>query len=67
MVSEAERFAVEDEAQHKHINALNSLSSFIYGFKTQLGDEDDLGGKLEQKDDPQHHQGYHREDRREWL
>ena len=50
MVAEAERFAADDEAQRKRIEALNSLSSFIYGLKTQLGDQDGLGGKLSEED-----------------
>jgi heat shock protein 5 len=37
------------EAQRKYINTLNSLSSFIYGLKTQLGDQDGLGGKLSEE------------------
>ncbi|KAI0351637.1 heat shock protein 70 [Trametes cingulata] len=50
MVKEAEEFAAEDEAQRKRIEALNSLSSFVYGLKTQLADQDGLGGKLEDED-----------------
>ncbi|TFL01246.1 heat shock protein 70 [Pterulicium gracile] len=50
MLAEAEEFAAEDEAQRKKIEALNSLSSFVYGLKTQLGDQEGLGGKLEDDD-----------------
>ncbi|KAH8823830.1 heat shock protein 70 family [Flagelloscypha sp. PMI_526] len=50
MVAEAEEFAAEDEAQRKRIEGLNSLSSFVYGLKTQLGDQEGLGGKLEDDD-----------------
>ncbi len=50
MVKEAEEFAAEDEAQRKRIEALNSLSSFVYGLKTQLADQEGLGGKLEDED-----------------
>ena len=50
MVKEAEEFAAEDEAQRKRIEALNHLSSFVYGLKTQLGDQEGLGGKLEDDD-----------------
>lgn len=50
MVQEAEQFASEDEAQRKRIEALNSLSSFVYGLKTQLGDQEGLGGKLSDDD-----------------
>jgi heat shock protein 5 len=50
MVAEAEKFASEDEAQRKRIEALNSLSSFVYGLKSQLGDQEGLGGKLSDED-----------------
>ena len=50
MVAEAETFAAEDEAQKKRIEALNSLSSYVYGLKSQLGDSDGLGGKLDADD-----------------
>ncbi|KAJ7830520.1 heat shock protein 70 family [Mycena olivaceomarginata] len=50
MVAEAEQFASEDDAQRKRIEALNSLSSFVYGLKTQLGDQEGLGGKVSDED-----------------
>jgi len=50
MVAEAERFAADDEAQRKRIEALNALSSFVYSLKTQLGDNDGLGGKINEDD-----------------
>jgi len=50
MVAEAEEFAAEDEAQKKRIEALNSLSSYVYGLKSQLGDSEGLGGKLDADD-----------------
>lgn len=50
MVKEAEEFASEDEAQRKRIEALNALSSFIFSLKTQLGDQEGLGGKLSEED-----------------
>jgi len=50
MVADAEKFASEDEAQRKRIEALNSLSSFIYGLKNQLGDQEGLGGKISDED-----------------
>ncbi|KAM5532396.1 hypothetical protein V8D89_013827 [Ganoderma adspersum] len=50
MVKEAEEFAADDEAQRKRIEALNHLSSFVYGLKTQLADQEGLGGKLEEDD-----------------
>ena len=50
MVKEAEEFAAEDEANRKRIEALNGLSTFVYGLKSQLGDDDGLGGKLDDDD-----------------
>lgn len=50
MVAEAEEFAQDDEAQRKRIEALNALSSFVYGLKSQLADQDGLGGKLDDAD-----------------
>jgi heat shock protein 5 len=50
MVQEAEQFAAEDEAHRKRIEAQNSLSSFVYGLKTQLGDQEGLGGKISEDD-----------------
>ena len=49
MVREAEEFAAEDEAQRKRIEAMNSLSNFIYGVKSQLADSEGLG-RLEDDD-----------------
>ncbi|KAL4065318.1 Hsp70 protein-domain-containing protein [Scleroderma yunnanense] len=50
MVCKAAEFALEDEANHKHIEALNSLSSFIYGLKSWHGDQSGLGRKLSDDD-----------------
>jgi len=50
MVREAEEFASDDEAQRKRIESLNSLSSFVYGLKTQLADQEGLGGKITDED-----------------
>ena len=50
MVQEAEEFAAEDEANRKRIEALNSLSSFVYSLKSQLNDKEGLGGKLDEDD-----------------
>ncbi len=52
MVKEAEEFASEDEAQRKRIEALNSLSSFVFGLKTQLADKEGLGGKVAYSSSP---------------
>jgi heat shock protein 5 len=50
MIREAEDFATEDEVARKRIEALNALSSFVYGLKTQIGDQDGLGGKIDDDD-----------------
>ncbi|EMD31401.1 hypothetical protein CERSUDRAFT_69356 [Gelatoporia subvermispora B] len=50
MVKEAEEFAADDEAQRKRIEALNSLLTFVYSLKSQLGDQEGLGGRLEEVD-----------------
>ncbi|KAF7980395.1 hypothetical protein HWV62_38196 [Athelia sp. TMB] len=50
MVAEAEEFASEDEAQRKRIEALNALSNFVYGLKSQLADQEGLGGKIDDDD-----------------
>jgi len=50
MIREAEEFASEDESARKRIEALNALSSFVYGLKTQIGDQDGLGGKIDDED-----------------
>ncbi|KAI0042101.1 heat shock protein 70 [Auriscalpium vulgare] len=50
MIREAEEFASEDDAQRRRIEALNALSSFVYGLKTQIGDQEGLGGKISDSD-----------------
>ncbi|KAM6493456.1 Heat shock protein 70 family [Amanita muscaria] len=50
MVAEAEKFAADDESQRKRIEALNALSSFVYSLKTQVNDQDGLGGKISEDD-----------------
>jgi heat shock protein 5 len=50
MIREAEEFASEDEAARKRIEALNALSSFVYGLKTQIGDQHGLGAKISDAD-----------------
>ncbi|KAH9993033.1 heat shock protein 70 family [Russula vinacea] len=50
MIREAEDFAAEDEDARKRIEALNALSSFVYGLKTQIGDQEGLGGKISDED-----------------
>ena len=50
MIHEAESFAAEDALQRKKIDALNGLSSYVYGLKSQLGDHEGLGGKVNNDD-----------------
>lgn len=49
MVREAEEFASEDEALRKKADALNGLVAFTNGLKSQLGDNEGLGGKVSTK------------------
>ncbi|KAK4058467.1 ATPase with role in protein import into the ER [Microbotryomycetes sp. JL221] len=50
MVSEAEKFAEEDEALKKKIESRNEYEQLIYGLKSQLSDDKGLGGKLDSDD-----------------
>ena len=50
MVKEAKEFATEDESNRKRIEALNSLSSFVYGLESWLGDQEGLSGKADDED-----------------
>jgi len=50
MVRSAKEFAAEDEVTRKCIKAFNGLSSFVYGLKTQIGDQEGLGGKISDED-----------------
>jgi len=45
-----DRMVAEDEARRQRIEALNSLSSHIHNLKSQLGDSEGLGGKLDDDD-----------------
>ena len=50
MIMEGEKFAEEDALVRKRQETLNSLSSLLYGVKSQLGDKEGLGGKLTAED-----------------
>lgn len=50
MIADGDKFAAEDELHKKHNEVLNSLSSFVYGLKSQLGDKDGMGAKLDRAD-----------------
>lgn len=47
MVREAEEFAEEDKKVKEKIDARNSLETYIYNMKNQIGDKDKLADKLE--------------------
>ncbi|KAJ3113780.1 ATPase with role in protein import into the ER [Phlyctochytrium bullatum] len=46
MVQEAEQFAEEDKILKEKIEAKNNLENYVYTIKSQVSDEDKLGGKL---------------------
>jgi endoplasmic reticulum chaperone BiP len=50
VVQEAEEFAREDEAQRKCTETHNNLSAFVIGLKSQLGDQEGLGGTINDSD-----------------
>lgn len=50
MVADSEKFAEEDELIKKKIEARNGLENFIYSLKSQIGDSEGLGGKLDKAD-----------------
>nr|QII80538.1 heat shock protein 5 [Branchiostoma japonicum] len=50
MVSDAERFAEDDKKVKEKVEARNELESYAYSLKNQIGDNEKLGGKLEDDD-----------------
>src|SRR6266700_1175256 len=50
MIADGDKFAAEDELHKKHTEALNGLSGFVYTLKSQLGDKDGMGAKLDRAD-----------------
>ncbi|GAA98880.1 uncharacterized protein L969DRAFT_88921 [Mixia osmundae IAM 14324] len=50
MVKEAEEYADQDEAARKKVEARNQLEAFIFGLKSQLADQEGLGGKIDGDD-----------------
>jgi len=50
MVEEAEKFAEEDKAQRERIESRNGLENYAFSLKNQVGDEDGLGGKIDDED-----------------
>ncbi|KAK6537196.1 ATPase with role in protein import into the ER [Orbilia ellipsospora] len=50
MIEEAEKFAEEDKLVREKIEARNGLENYAYSLKTQIADEEGLGGKIEEED-----------------
>ena len=50
MINDAEKFAEEDKKVKDRVEAKNELESYAYSLKTQLKDEEKLGGKLSPED-----------------
>jgi heat shock protein 5 len=50
MIAESEEFAAQDEMQRKRVETLNSLSTFVYGTRTEFHDQGGLGHKLKEID-----------------
>ncbi|ATY59005.1 glucose-regulated protein [Cordyceps militaris] len=50
MVAEAEKFAEEDKATRERIEARNGLENYAFSLKTQVNDEEGLGGKIDDED-----------------
>ena len=48
MVKEAEEFAAEDMKVKAKVDAKNELESYAYSMKNQIGDNEKLGGKLDE-------------------
>ncbi|KAF8160928.1 heat shock protein 70 [Crassisporium funariophilum] len=46
MVAEGDKFAAEDTLHKKRTEALNGISNFVYGLKTQLADKEGMSKKL---------------------
>ncbi|BFZ59624.1 ATPase with role in protein import into the ER [Saitoella coloradoensis] len=50
MVQEAEEMAAQDQELREKIESRNGLENYAYSLKTQVADEDGLGGKLDADD-----------------
>merc|ERR1711881_702201 len=50
MLKAAEEFAEEDRMIREKVEAKNGLESFAFGIKSQINDEEKLGGKLSEED-----------------
>ncbi|OOQ84306.1 78 kDa glucose-regulated protein like protein [Penicillium brasilianum] len=50
MVAEAEEYAEEDKAMKAKIEARNGLENYAFSLKAQVGDENGLGGQIDEDD-----------------
>lgn len=50
MVEEAEKYAEEDKATRERVEARNGLENYAFSLKSQVGDDEGLGGKIEPDD-----------------
>ncbi|KAK0409175.1 hypothetical protein QR680_004384 [Steinernema hermaphroditum] len=50
MINDAEKFAEEDNKIKEQVEARNGIESYAYTLKSQIGDKDQLGGKLAEED-----------------
>jgi heat shock protein 5 len=50
MVKEAEQFANEDQVIKERIESKNTLENYLYGVKTQVNDDSQLGSKIDADD-----------------
>ncbi|KAK0409232.1 hypothetical protein QR680_004423 [Steinernema hermaphroditum] len=50
MINDAEKFAEEDNKVKEQVEARNGIESYAYTLKSQIGDKDQLGGKLAEED-----------------
>jgi heat shock protein 5 len=50
MINDAEKFADDDKKVKEGVEARNDLESYAYSLKNQIGDNEKLGGKLNEED-----------------
>lgn len=50
MIAEAQEFAEEDKATSEKIAARNGLENYAFSLKNQVGDDEGLGGKIDEDD-----------------
>ncbi|CAP31983.1 Protein CBR-HSP-4 [Caenorhabditis briggsae] len=50
MINDADKFAADDQAVKEKVESRNELESYAYQMKSQIGDNEKLGGKLSDED-----------------